>query len=82
MGEELSVAEIAPKLTLSVAEAAALSGLAKALIEAALRDGTLKQVKKGKAVAIKRKDLEAWVDSLETTATQPFTPPSGLGDIP
>jgi len=80
MNETLSPMELGHKLTLSVVEAAALSGLAKALIESALKDGSLKQVKKGKATAIKRQDLEAWVAGLETTTAEPYTRPAELSE--
>jgi excisionase family DNA binding protein len=61
-----SLIELAHKLTLAIDEAAALSGLSKQMIETALKDGRLPHVKEGKTIAINRRDLESFVDSLET----------------
>jgi hypothetical protein len=76
----LPVSELAHKLTLNVFEARAVSGLALALIEAAIKDGSLKRVTIGKATVIKRKDLDAWVDSLETETPTRFAPPDDFDE--
>lgn len=63
--ETLPVSELAHKLTLSVAEARALSGLGLGEIQRALKSGALKRVKIAKGVAIRRSDLESWVAGLD-----------------
>ena len=61
-----SLADLAVKFALTVAEASELTGYGRGVIEAALRSGKLKSSKLGRrgARVIKRTDLEAWVKRL------------------
>ena len=61
-----SLADLAVKFALTVAEASELTGYGRGVIEAALRKGLLKSSTKGRrgARVIKRSDLEAWVKRL------------------
>lgn len=52
------------KLTLSLAESSALSGLSRQRIRAAIKDGTLTAQIIGKGFRVKRTDLEDYVDNL------------------
>ena len=52
------------KLTLSLAEASALSGISRQRLRAAIKDGTLQAQIIGKGYRVKRTDLEDYVDSL------------------
>ena len=52
------------KLTLSLAEASALSGISRQRLRAAIKDGTLEAHHIGKGYRVKRTDLEDYVDSL------------------
>lgn len=52
------------KLTLSLAEASALSGLSRSRLRAAIKDGTLTAQIIGRGYRVKRTDLEDYVDSL------------------
>ena len=52
------------KLTLSLAEASALSGLSRQRLRAAIKDGTLTAQIIGRGYRVKRTDLEDYVDSL------------------
>lgn len=55
---------IADKLVLSIAEASALSGRPQAELRKAFQQGKLKGVKLGKGIKVRKKDLEAYIDSL------------------
>ncbi len=52
------------KLTLSLAEASALSGISRQRLRAAIKDGTLIAQIIGRGYRVKRTDLEDYVDSL------------------
>jgi len=52
------------KLTLSLAEASALSGISRSRLRAAILDGTLTAQIIGRGYRVKRTDLEDYVDSL------------------
>lgn len=52
------------KLTLSLAEASALSGVSRPRLRAAIKDGTLPAQSIGRGYRVKRTDLEDYVDSL------------------
>ena len=52
------------KLTLSLAEASALSGISRQRLRAAIKDGTLTAQVIGRGYRVKRTDLEDYVDSL------------------
>ena len=52
------------KLTLSLAEASALSGLSRQRLRQAIKDGTLTAQIIGRGYRVKRTDLEDYVDSL------------------
>ena len=52
------------KLTLSIAEASALSGLSRQRLRAAIKDGTLTAQIIGRGYRVKRTDLEDYIDSL------------------
>ena len=52
------------KLTLSLAEASALSGVSRQRLRAAIKDGTLTAQIIGRGYRVKRTDLEDYVDSL------------------
>ena len=52
------------KLTLSLAEASALSGLSRQRLRQAIKDGTLQAQIIGKGYRVKRTDMEDYVDSL------------------
>ena len=52
------------KLTLSLAEASALSGLSRSRLRAAIKDGTLTAQIIGRGYRVKRTDLEDYVDNL------------------
>ena len=51
-------------LTLSLAEASALSGISRQRLRAAIKDGTLTAQIIGRGYRVKRTDLEDYVDSL------------------
>ncbi|MGB9119851.1 MAG: helix-turn-helix domain-containing protein [Candidatus Angelobacter sp.] len=55
---------IVDRLTLTIAEAAQLSGLPRKFLVESVRSGTLKSVKVGRMVFIKRSDLNEFVQSL------------------
>ena len=55
---------IEAKFTLSIGEAASLSGLPKTVIEDAIKEGILKVVKKEGKFYVKRRDLEKFVENL------------------
>ena len=55
---------IVDRLTLTIAEAAQLSGLPRKFIAESIRSGTLKSVKVGRIAFIKRSDLNEFVQSL------------------
>ncbi len=52
------------KLTLSLAEASALSGISRQRLRAAIKDGTLVAQIIGRGYRVKRTDLEDYVDSI------------------
>ena len=52
------------KLTLSIAEASALSGVSRPRLKAAIKDGTLPAQSVARGYRVKRTDLEDYVDSL------------------
>ncbi len=52
------------KLTLSLAEASALSGISRQRLRAAIKDGTLTAQIIGRGYRVKRTDLEDYVDSI------------------
>ncbi|WP_317112482.1 helix-turn-helix domain-containing protein [Chroococcidiopsis sp. SAG 2025] len=52
------------KLTLSLAEASALSGISRQRLRAAIKDGTLTAQLIGRGYRVKRTDLEDYVDRL------------------
>jgi excisionase family DNA binding protein len=52
------------KLTLTLADAAALAGLSRAFLLAAIREEQLKAAKRGRGWNVKRADLDAWVSTL------------------
>ena len=56
--------DVKDKLTLTLKEAAELSGFSKDYLRAALRSKKLKGAKRGPGWNIKRADLEAWVKKL------------------
>ena len=60
----VSVADIAHKLTLSLPEAAALSGLSRTHLRKAMKAGNLEARKLGQGWRIKRAELEAYVSKL------------------
>ena len=62
--EHFVVADIAHKLMLTLAEAAALSNLSRTHLRQAMRGGKLKAKVIGRGWRIKRKDLEAYVSAL------------------
>jgi excisionase family DNA binding protein len=55
---------IVDRLTLTIAEAAQLSGLPRKFIADSVRSGTLKSVKVGRIAFVKRSDLNEFVQSL------------------
>lgn len=55
---------IADKMVLSIAEASVLSGRPQAELRKAFQQGKLKGVKLGKGIKVRKKDLEAYIDSL------------------
>lgn len=57
---------VADKIMLTIAEAAALSGRAERELRKAFLNGTLHGAKLGKGIKVRRKDLEAYIDSLFT----------------
>lgn len=59
-----SLADLTIKLVLSINEASLLSGISIGAIRKAIKNGELKKIKLGKAVQVKREDLEAWVKGL------------------
>lgn len=59
-----SIADVAHKLTLSLPESAALSGLSRTHLRQAIRDGALKARKMGRGWRVKRADLETYVRKL------------------
>jgi excisionase family DNA binding protein len=60
----ISIAEVAHKLMLTLAEAAALSNLSRNHLRQAIKNGTLKAQKIGRGWRIKRADLDAYVSAL------------------
>ncbi|MBI4496337.1 MAG: excisionase family DNA-binding protein [Chloroflexi bacterium] len=61
----MPLADLTHKLTLSVAEAALLTGIGRHAIRDAINNGALRAVRPGKrAFRIKREDLDAWLRSL------------------
>jgi excisionase family DNA binding protein len=52
------------KLTLSLAEAAALSGLSQNFLSDAIHDGKLKAAKRGRGWNVKRNDLDSFIKKL------------------
>jgi len=61
-GEKTSAVPVHKKLTLSLEEAALLSGLAREFIEKAIEQGTLKKIQD----RIRREDLERFISSLSS----------------
>ncbi|HEX8651669.1 MAG TPA: ankyrin repeat domain-containing protein [Pyrinomonadaceae bacterium] len=59
-----SIADIAHKLMLTLAEAAALSNLSRNHLRQAIKTGTLKAQKIGRGWRIKRTDLDAYISAL------------------
>ena len=59
-----SITDMAHKLTLSLPEAAALSGLSRTRLRQAIKDGVLKSRKIGRGWRVKRANLEAYVKKL------------------
>lgn len=55
---------IADKMVLSIAEASVLSGRPQNELRQAFQQGKLKGVKLGKGIKVRKKDLEAYIDSL------------------
>jgi len=60
----VSIADAAHKLTLSLPESAALSGLSRNHLRQAIKEGNLKSRKIGRGWRVKRADLEAYVRKL------------------
>ena len=58
------VADLVAKLTLTLADAAQLSGLSKDYLLKAIRARKLKAAKRGRGWNVKRSDLEAWIKKL------------------
>jgi|SRR5215216_3473500 len=58
------VVSLADKLTLSLAEASALSGLSRSFLTGAIHERKLKAAKRGRGWNIKRADLEAYIRKL------------------
>jgi excisionase family DNA binding protein len=59
-----NVMEAAQKLTLSLAEAAVLSGLSKGFLSTAIHSKKLKAAKRGRGWNVKRTDLDAYINKL------------------
>jgi excisionase family DNA binding protein len=57
-------AELSDKLLLTLPECAALTGLSRAVLRAAIDAGDLKAKQIGRAWRVKRGDLEAWIEKL------------------
>jgi excisionase family DNA binding protein len=61
---KLPIVPVADKLTLSLAEASALSGLSRAFLSEAIHANKLKAAKRGRGWNIKRSDLELYIRKL------------------
>lgn len=55
---------LSDRLTLTIEEAAGVSGFPPGAIKKAIKESTLKSVKVGRSRRVRREDLEAWVEGL------------------